>query len=108
VRTHRRGFLLAGLLTLSGAALAHGPWPYDCCSDRDCAEVDSRHVREDGDVVHVVVPPGEHPMWPADGRTAFVATLPRSKLRKGVTGEWGICISPTGSLLCVFPPVNGG
>ena len=34
--------------------------------------------------------------------------LTRDKLRKPVTGEWGVCISPGGALLCVFPPAVGG
>ncbi len=102
--------LSAFLLTtaLSSAALAHGPWPASCCSDRDCAEVASSHIREDGEDIHISIPPGSHPMWPADGRPAFVTTYRKNRLRKSVTGEWGVCISPRGDLLCVFPPALGG
>ena len=43
-----------------------------------------------------------------DDETAFVGRIARNKLRRPVTGEWGICISPSGTLLCVFPPALGG
>jgi hypothetical protein len=55
-----------------------------------------------------MIPAGSHPMWPADGRPAFVSTYRKNRLRKSVTGEWGVCISPRGDLLCVFPPALGG
>jgi hypothetical protein len=95
------------LALLASQAAAHGPWPYECCHERDCAEVESRFIREDGDRVHITIPAGAHPMWPADGRTPFTAIAPRSLLRKPVTGEWGVCIGPGGALLCVFPPMSG-
>jgi hypothetical protein len=101
--------LFGGLVMLASAipTWAHGPWPYECCSNRDCDEVDAKSIREDGDQIHITIKPGTHPMWPADGRGDFKATAPRAALRKPVTGEWGICISPSGSLLCVFPPLSG-
>ncbi len=99
--------LLLGLALLAFPAAAHGPWPHECYHDRDCAEVSSKHIREDGERVHIIIPPGEHPMWPADGRTAFTAIVPRSLIRKPVSGEWGVCISPSGTLLCVFAPLSG-
>jgi hypothetical protein len=99
---------LAILVALTPVSLAHGPWPHECCHDRDCAEVSARHVVEEGDTVRIVIPPGTHPMWPADGRAPFVTTTKRDRLRKSVTGEWGVCISPSGALLCVFPPALGG
>lgn len=97
---------LAALLIATPAA-AHGPWPYECCHDRDCDEVDAKNVRDEGGQVHIRIPPGTHPMWPADGRGDFVVTVPRAAVRKPVTGEWGVCISPSGSLLCVFEPLSG-
>lgn len=98
--------LIALALGIAPAA-AHGPWPAECCSNRDCDEVDASSVREAGDTIHIRIKPGSHPMWPADGRGDFVASAPRAALRKPVTGEWGVCISPGGSLLCVFPPLSG-
>jgi hypothetical protein len=98
---------LASVAFIAFPAAAHGPWPYECCHERDCAEVDSKSVKEIGDTVHISIQPGSHPMWPADGRTAFVGSIRRAELRKPVTGEWGVCISPTGKLLCVFPPMTG-
>jgi hypothetical protein len=96
------------LLAFPAPAGAHGPWPIECCHNQDCAEVEARHVREVGDEVIVEIPPGTHPMWPADGRPAFTRSLKRTMLRRSVTGEWGVCISPSGNLLCVFPPALGG
>jgi hypothetical protein len=95
--------LTAGLLTPL-AGFAHGPWPYECCHDRDCAEVDARHVVEAGQEIIITLPAGAHPMAPGGGRW----TTTRDRLRKPVTGEWGVCLSPTGALLCVFPPAVGG
>jgi nitrous oxide reductase accessory protein NosL len=103
-RTMLSALLLAGMMT---HASSHGPWPAVCCSDRDCAEVDSKNIQEADGMVHIVIQPGSHPMWPADGRTAFIGSIRRAELRKPVTGEWGVCISPTGKLLCVFPPMTG-
>lgn len=90
-----------------GRASAHGPWPYECCSDNDCSEIDSKYVKEIGDSVHITFPPGHHPKWPADGRPPFSAIIPRSSLKKPVSGEWSICIYPSGTIVCVFPPQSG-
>lgn len=98
---------LALLSLLTAPAFAHGPWPWECCHDRDCAEVDPRWIAERDGAVMIRIPPGGHPMWPADGRPAFEATIPRDRLRRAVTGEWGVCIDTTGKLLCVFPPAGG-
>ncbi len=95
---------LAAALLAPLAGFAHGPWPYECCHDRDCAEVDARHVVEAGDEIIITLPAGAHPMAPGGGRW----TTTRDRLRKPVTGEWGVCLSPTGALLCVFPPAVGG
>ena len=95
---------LLALALLATPAAAHGPWPYECCHDRDCVEVDARFVTEAGDAVIITLPAGVHPMALAGGRW----TTTRDKLRRPVTGEWGICISPSGTLLCVFPPAIGG
>ena len=103
----KRILALAALLAAAPAA-AHGPWPYECCHDRDCAEIAARWVTDGETEVSIRIPPGGHPMWPADGRAAFATTIRRDKLRRAVTGEWGVCISPQGRLLCVFPPALGG
>ena len=97
----------AGLALMVSFARAHGPWPAACCSDRDCAEIDAKMVREDNATIYFTVPPGAHPMWPADGRGTFRGSIQRSQLRPAVTGEWGLCISPSGTLLCAFPPLSG-
>jgi len=103
-----RNLFLAGALTLlATTSYAHGPWSALCCSDRDCDFVDAKFIREDGDVVHVDLPPGAHPMWPADGRGNFTAKIMRSALQKPVASEWGVCIGPSGNLLCVYPPASG-
>jgi hypothetical protein len=65
------GRIVAILLATAAPALAHGPYEYFCCSEKDCSEVDSKFIRESGDTVHIVIPPGEHPMWPADGASGL-------------------------------------
>lgn len=99
---------LLALFFMASPAVAHGPWPYDCCHENDCEEIAKEWVRERGDLITISIPPGGHKMWPADGRGAFVVTVERKSLRKAVTGEWSVCINPSGKLLCAFPPGQGG
>lgn len=96
--------LIAGGMTRAGA---HEGWPWECCHDQDCAEVDHRWIAERDGMVIITIPPGGHPMWPADGRRPFAVSVPRSSLRRAITGEWGVCIDARGKLLCVFPPMGG-
>jgi hypothetical protein len=100
--------LLALLLLLwASPALAHEDWPWECCHNMDCAEVEFRHVRVVGGMVLIRIPPGGHPMWPADGRGMFEASIPLSEMRDAIRPQWGVCISPAGKLLCVFAPQSG-
>lgn len=105
--TTRRA-VLAGLLALAGGR-AEAHWRYEtaCCSDEDCDAVDDRAVREDGERVIVTIQPGTHRMWPADGRASGTFETTRTALRKPVDTRWHVCLSPTGSLLCVYPPMRG-
>jgi hypothetical protein len=100
--------ILAGLLALAGgSAEAHWKYEYQCCADNDCAPIDDRAVVENGERVIVTIQPGQHPMWPADGRAAGTFETTRRDLRKPVDTRWHVCLSPTGSLLCVYPPMRG-
>lgn len=101
---HRRLFMAGASLALATTARAHGPWEVACCSGQDCEFVDHRCIREIGNDIHIDIPPGGHPMWPANKAEHFVAVTTRDKLRRAVGPEWGVCISASGSLLCVYPP----
>lgn len=103
-----RALLLSACLALATTAAAHDDWPAACCSDRDCAEVLDRFIREDGDLVHIDIPPGAHPMWGPEKTTNFRQTIARSKVLAPIKGGWGVCISPGGNLLCTFFPKRFG
>jgi hypothetical protein len=88
----------------SGAAYEFIP----CCSNHDCSPIPDRFVRENADgSITVTIPPGAHPMWPADKPGDFVWTFTGEKIRKPLDGDWHACISPLGDGLCVYPAVKG-
>lgn len=88
----------------SGAAYEH----YPCCSNRDCAPIPDSFVRENADgSITVTIPPGAHPMWPADKGADFVWTFTGERIRKALDGDWHACISPLGDGLCVYPALRG-
>lgn len=99
------------LCLIAPAAQAHGPWPYACCADNDCDEIDASNVREypEDDTIRIAITPGGHKLWGPEQTTTWRITLHRSQLKKPVTGEWGLCIKPyTHEFLCAFPPMVGG
>jgi len=111
----RRLVLIVLALLMLGAWLskahAHGPWPWACCADNDCDEIDARFVREypEDDTIRIAIPPGGHKLWGPEQTTTRRVTLHRSQLKKPVTGEWGLCIKPyTFEFLCAFPPMVSG
>ena len=98
--------LLLFICVAASKANAHWKYPYDCCADNDCQRVADSAVHEAGDVVVVRILPGSHIMWGKDKPAALVAEIPRAALRQPLDGEWHVCIGPTGSILCVFPPMR--
>lgn len=96
-RLGARGALL--FLLLAGPAFAHGWYPWECCSDRDCYAVPVERVR--------VVPGG----WMLDG--FFVGY---GEARPSPDGLFHICrtqdgkgdlIRPTQKPACAWAPVQG-
>jgi hypothetical protein len=106
-----RALLVSACLALCSPAMAHGPWPWSCCSDRDCDEIAPSSVREypEDDTIRFSIPPGGHHLWGKDKTTNWRVTIHRSQLKKPVTGEWGICMRPYSfEFICAFPPAVGG
>lgn len=101
-------FLLLLLICVAASkANAHWRYPIECCHDNDCQSVPDSFVHEAGDALIIRIPPGAHKMWSKDSPGPLVAEIPRSALRKPLDGEWHVCIGPSGSILCVFPPMRG-
>lgn len=88
----------------SGAQYEWNP----CCSNRDRAPIPDRFVHEvSPGLVAVRVPPGAHPMHGPEKTTALYLEFEGEKIRKPLDGEWHVCISPSGTPLCVYPPRRG-
>jgi hypothetical protein len=86
---------IAGMLALVCAALAHGKYPFECCSDNDCRPVHVRDVQRVGSEWHVRT---------QDGVVAF----PMSKVRAPLDGDWHACWIPKTQIpLCLFMPEGG-
>ena len=99
-------------ILLAGPAFAHNApsgvqYLPECCSQRDCAPVPDRMVHElGGGAYGVRVPPGSHPMWPADKGAALYVEFSGPQVKPPLDGEWHICLSPTGAPLCIHPPMR--
>jgi hypothetical protein len=109
--TWHSGLAALALWLIASPAHAHGPWPWACCADNDCDEIDARFVKEypEDDTIRIAIPPGGHKLWTREQTTIWRVTLHRSQLKKPVTGEWGLCIKPyTFEFLCAFPPMVSG
>jgi hypothetical protein len=82
-------------------------YPYECCSNQDCARVAPESVRERRGGWHVTVLPGTHPQVPA-GAPAVMVFVPVNEARPSPDGEWHICLHPSDKrLLCFFNPPGG-
>lgn len=105
---NRRTFILAAaLIALSQPAYTHGLYEYACCADNDCAPIADKMVHEAGEIIIVRVEAGSHPMWPKEKASALMLEFQRSALRKPIDGNWHVCISPSASPLCLYPPQRG-
>lgn len=88
----------------SGAMYEYIP----CCSNRDCAPIPDTLVHEmGGGLIVVRVPPGAHPMHGKEKTNVLVLEFEGEKIRKPLDGSWHVCISPSGTPLCVYPPLRG-
>lgn len=99
---------LAGifLLLFMGATIAHDWYPYDCCSQQDCAPLDQTNVRVGVNGYAVIIPPGSHPQWGSEKTEALLLTIPYKQAKPSPDGKFHICLNPSGQLLCFFQAVG--
>jgi hypothetical protein len=82
-------------------------YPFECCSEADCAPIDTSAVRETPSGYVVTVMPGRHPMWPTERRQPVVLDIPFQKTRLSPDGLFHLCMNDAGELLCFFSPGGG-
>jgi len=98
--------MLAAGTTHTRAHQAPTGWdyPFECCSEADCAPIDASAVREIRTGFVVTIAPGRHPMWPTERREPLVLEIPHQNTRQSPDGFWHLCINDAGELLCFFAP----
>lgn len=98
------------LALMTTTAAAHGSYPLECCHDRDCAPIDPRAVKKlDDGSFEVTLGPEDHPMLAEAGQVGRKTwKIEGYRVRKPLNGDYHICFSPTGSLLCFFDKSDGG
>jgi len=108
------GATSALILTWSDAR-AHSFYSPECCSNKDCAPIETRHVKITEAGYFVTIAPGDHPMI-KHAPVSF--TIPYAKAKESPDGRYHICIteqhvSPDGtaqfgaSMLCFYRPPMG-
>ena len=92
-------FLFAlGLILFAAPALAHEWYPYDCCSDNDCAPIPLAETPKEGGGGFNLI----------DGRHIAYAAV-----RASPDGRWHLCEQKTPAntslrkILCIFGPIGG-
>jgi hypothetical protein len=92
------GWFFAALflaIVFATVAAAHGGYPPECCSNRDCKPMHVRDVHRVGAEWHVSTEDG-------------VIVFPMSKVRAPLDGDWHACWIPKTSIpLCLFMPEGG-
>ncbi len=91
---------------------AHRPpfgfdYPFECCSEADCARIDASAVQETPTGYVVTIVPGRHPMWAPERRRSVVLDIPYRTSRLSPDGFFHLCMNDTGELLCFFAPGGG-
>lgn len=82
-------------------------YPFECCSEADCARIDVGEVRETPSGFVVTIMPGRHPMWPTERRQPAVLEIPYPKARLSPDGFFHLCMNDARELLCFFSPAGG-
>ena len=121
-----RGFLLFAVLVLVVAAIANVAfghqaqtgWTYGagCCSGRDCAPIPPDRVQIAPEGYLVTLEPGDGPFvrdrmqklfaYP-DGRAGFFVPVGGKMIKKAMESgdsEYHACVTPGGSLICLYVP----
>jgi hypothetical protein len=83
--------MLTMLLALSLIHKAHSWYPSDCCNEKDCRPIAADQVRET---------PSGYQLW--DGRE-----IPYPKARQSPDGEFHLCESLQGAILCFYSNKGG-
>lgn len=98
--------LLAAGASETRAHRAPSGWdyPFECCSEADCARIDAAAVRETPSGFVVTIAPGRHPMWPTERRQPAVLDIPYGKARLSPDGFFHLCMNDAGELLCFYSP----
>jgi len=94
------------MLGFASEADSHSWYSAKCCSGKDCAKIDVKHVKITPGQYTVTLMPGDHPM--VDQPMQF--TFSTSDQRVKPSEDWGyhICISQyTKRLLCFYKPDAG-
>lgn len=91
---------------LSHQAPSRWDYPFTCCSDADCAQIEAETVRESPAGFTVTIAPGKHPMWSADRRAPLILEIPHGKAQQSPDGHWHLCVNDAGELLCFFAPAG--
>jgi len=101
--------LLAAAAPQARAHQAPSGWdyPFECCSEADCARIDASEVRETPSGFVVTIRPGRHPMWVTERRQTVVLEVPYQKARLSPDGFFHLCMNDAGELLCFFSPGGG-
>ncbi|MCR4521017.1 MULTISPECIES: hypothetical protein [Bosea] len=99
--------LIAGA-TVARAHQAPRGWdyPFYCCLDSDCAQIEAEAVREVTGGFVVTIAPGKHPMWSSERKKPLTLEIPQDKAKQSPDGHWHLCIDDSGELLCFFAPGN--
>lgn len=100
--------LLAVWVTQTLAHRAFGGWdyPFECCSEADCAQIDVSEVQETPSGFIVTIRPGRHPMWVTERRQTVVLEIPYQKARLSPDRFFHLCMNDAGELLCFFAPAG--
>lgn len=102
------------IIFAAGVTRSHGhrapsgwDYPFECCSEADCARIEAGAVREVPSGFVVTIMPGRHPMWPTERREPAVLEIPYQKARLSPDGFFHLCMNDAGELLCFFSPGGG-
>ena len=93
--------------SLSHQAPSRWDYPFECCSEADCARIDVDAVRESKAGFVVTILPGRHPMWATERRQPAILEIPYGKARLSPDGSFHLCMNDAGELLCFFSPGGG-
>lgn len=104
-----RAALAVSLALLSGAALAHSWYPYECCHGDHCAEIPATSVTERGGGFVIILDEKTHPILKKMNAGRKQYFVPYRDVRQSPDGKQHACIleANVDALRCVFLPIGG-